>query len=107
MSDNRNQAVFSSTSPDRSQITTIILTCVCSISLLINIICSCMFCSRVQGKSVSPNTCCSDTNATCSAEKEINLHYATFTHNGEPADRSTSDLERLGVIYAGIRHLPA
>lgn len=37
----------------------------------------------------------------------MNLHYATFTHNSEPTDGSTSDLDRLGVIYAGIRHLPA
>lgn len=107
ITDNRNQVVSSSTSLDRSQIITIILTCVCSISFLINIICSCMFCSRVQGKSISPKTCCSDTNTTCSPEKEMNLHYATFTHNSEPTDRSTSDLDRLGVIYAGIRHLPA
>ncbi|MCI4381440.1 hypothetical protein PGIGA_G00251540 [Pangasianodon gigas] len=103
--DNRNQeAVASSAFLDRYQVTNIILTCVCSISFLMNVICICVFSSRVQGKLLSSHTCCSDTNTTYSDEKGMNLHYATFTHMREPADRNSSDLDR--VIYTGIRHLP-
>ncbi|XP_047675952.1 uncharacterized protein LOC125145771 isoform X1 [Tachysurus fulvidraco] len=83
----------------------IILTCVCFISFLINIICICVFSSRVRGKSLSSLTCCSDTNTNYPAEKEMNLRYATFIHQREPAEKNTLDLG--GVIYAGIRHLPA
>ncbi|XP_060743162.1 uncharacterized protein LOC132857179 isoform X1 [Tachysurus vachellii] len=100
-----NESVSSSAYMDHCKILNIILTCVCFISFLINIICICVFSSRVQGKSRSSLTCCSDTNTNYSAEKEMNLRYDTFIHQREPAEKNTSDLG--DVIYAGIRHLPA
>ncbi|KAI5100974.1 hypothetical protein C0J45_9960 [Silurus meridionalis] len=104
--DNRNpESTVLSTYLDRFQTINIILTCLCSISFLINITCVCVFRSRVQGKSVLSHPCCSDPNTTHSAEKEMNLHYATFTHKTEPGYKNTSDLD--GVLYAGIRYLPA
>ncbi|XP_047675953.1 uncharacterized protein LOC125145771 isoform X2 [Tachysurus fulvidraco] len=60
---------------------------------------------KFTGKSLSSLTCCSDTNTNYPAEKEMNLRYATFIHQREPAEKNTLDLG--GVIYAGIRHLPA
>ncbi|KAI5615893.1 hypothetical protein C0J50_8742 [Silurus asotus] len=48
------------------------------------------------GKSVLSHPCCSDPKTTHSAEKEMNLHYATFTHETEPGYKNTSDLD--GVL---------
>ncbi|KAF5893104.1 uncharacterized protein DAT39_017207, partial [Clarias magur] len=70
LSDNKTQeAVAPPAKMNHYQIMNIILTCVFSISFLINIICICLFSSRVQGKLKSTHTCCSETNTTHSAEK--------------------------------------
>ncbi|KAM9497004.1 uncharacterized protein Hap1MRO34_003213 [Clarias gariepinus] len=106
LTDNRPQeAVAPPTKMNHYQIMNIILTCVCSISFLINIICICLFSSRVRGKLKSIHACCSETTTTHSAEKEINLHYVTLAHIREASDKHTSNVDK--VTYAGIRHLPA
>ncbi|XP_047675946.1 uncharacterized protein LOC113647088 [Tachysurus fulvidraco] len=80
--------------------------CVCSISVLINIICMCVFCSRVEGKlSSSLSSCCS--HDTSSTEQDKNLHYASVQYKRKTrksSKKNTSDLD--SVTYATVASQP-
>ncbi|XP_060767719.1 uncharacterized protein LOC132875110 [Neoarius graeffei] len=60
-----------------SWIPNMIVMCVCSISVLINIICMCVFCSRVHGKSGSSCGCYEHTTDYLITEKEVDLSDLT------------------------------
>ncbi|KAK2834052.1 hypothetical protein Q7C36_014753 [Tachysurus vachellii] len=84
-----------------------IIMCVCSISVLINIICMCVFCSRVEGKlSSSLSSCCS--HDTSSTEQDGNLHYASVQYKRKTRKsnkkNTTSDLD--SVTYATVASQP-
>ncbi|KAM9495419.1 uncharacterized protein Hap1MRO34_017951 isoform 2-T2 [Clarias gariepinus] len=87
-------------------ITDLIIYCVCVVSVLMNIILMCTFCCKVQRKSVSSYSSCSNT--TDSSEKKENINYASIKHNRRfraKDKRSTvSDLD--SVAYAAIASEP-
>ncbi|KAL7858721.1 hypothetical protein AOLI_G00188230 [Acnodon oligacanthus] len=76
----------------------IVLTSVCFVSLLINLIFSWLFCYQAQGKS------CSDASADDSIQKDVNLKYAWLQHTavtrGAAQKNTAPDLDR--VIYSGV-----
>ncbi|XP_058263670.1 uncharacterized protein LOC131364510 [Hemibagrus wyckioides] len=91
-------------------ITNMTVMCVCSISVLINIILiiiMCVFCSRVHGKSTLSTlpSCCRATNST---EKEDNIHYASVQYKrnfrGSVKNNTASDLD--SVTYATVTAQP-
>ncbi|KAG9281434.1 hypothetical protein AMEX_G4275 [Astyanax mexicanus] len=85
--------------PDLHYIINIFVSSMCSVSVLINIICLSVFCYRARGK------CCRAAGAGDSTNKVEDLQYASLQHSvmprgaagGTPA--STSD----SVIYSGIK----
>ncbi|XP_047675940.1 uncharacterized protein LOC113634401 [Tachysurus fulvidraco] len=112
---NRNETRSSSEDSDSHQtggteniwIIHMIIMCVCSISVLIIIICSCVLCSRVEGKlSSSLSSCCS--HDTSSTEQDENLHYASVQYKRKTRKSSmnntTSDLD--SVTYAIVASRP-
>ncbi|KAL6473511.1 hypothetical protein MHYP_G00170720 [Metynnis hypsauchen] len=94
----------SETSPDPAPywIIILVLTSVCFVSVLINIIFSWLFCYQAQGKS------CSDANADDSIKKDVDLQYASVQHTAvtrRAAQRNAAS-DSDSVIYSGIISQP-
>ncbi|XP_058264568.1 uncharacterized protein LOC131365019 [Hemibagrus wyckioides] len=86
-----------------------IISTMCLVSVLINLICMCVFCCRFTGRSVSSCSCCSTTkDSTEKVEKEENIHYASIQYKRRPrmtAKKNTSsDLD--SVTYATVALQP-
>ncbi|KAM9496271.1 uncharacterized protein Hap1MRO34_024468 [Clarias gariepinus] len=87
-------------------ITAFIIYCVCAVSVLINIICMCLLCCKVQRKSAS--SCRSFSNITDSPDEEENINYANIKYKrrfgAEDESNTVSDLD--SVAYAAVASGP-
>ncbi|XP_027019461.2 uncharacterized protein LOC113653826 isoform X1 [Tachysurus fulvidraco] len=105
----RNETCSSSEDSDSHQtgvteniwIILMIIMCVCSISVLINLICMCVFCSRVEGKlSSSLSSCCS--HDTSSTEQDEKIHHDSLLYDrkftGSVKNNKASDLDCVTYV---------
>ncbi|XP_053497322.1 uncharacterized protein LOC128618007 [Ictalurus furcatus] len=83
-----------------------IIMSVCLVSILINIICMCVFCCKIKGKSALSGNSCSNT--TDSTEKEENIHYASIQHKrrSRAAAKKNTASDSDSVTYATVASQP-
>ncbi|XP_017340767.1 uncharacterized protein LOC108274845 [Ictalurus punctatus] len=83
-----------------------IIMSVCLVSILINIICMCVFCCKIKGKSVLSGNNCSKT--TDSTEKEENIHYASiqYKRRSRAAAKKNTASDSDSVNYATVASQP-
>ncbi|XP_053541843.1 uncharacterized protein LOC108274896 [Ictalurus punctatus] len=83
-----------------------IIMSVCLVSILINIICMCVFCCKIKGKSVLSGNSCSNT--TDSTEKEENIHYASIQYKirSRAAAKKNTASDSDSVTYATVASQP-
>ncbi|XP_053541849.1 uncharacterized protein LOC108274858 [Ictalurus punctatus] len=82
-----------------------IIMSVCLVSILI-IICMCVFCCKIKGKSVLSGNSCSNT--TDSTEKEENIHYASiqYKRRSRAAAKKNTASDSDSVTYATVASQP-
>ncbi|XP_017317497.1 uncharacterized protein LOC108261134 [Ictalurus punctatus] len=83
-----------------------IIMSVCLVSILINIICMCVFCCKIKGKSVLSQNSCSNT--TDSTEKEENIHYASiqYKRRSRAAAKKNTASDSDSVTYTTVASQP-